>query len=260
MVDHYAKTISPEDLVPLNLFTKDYPVTIDIVYAKKDHKDNYFEQLYHRDSCIMWAHKDIAVITLLAAKIVHKLYGWTIKIDDSLRTVQAQQKMTAYSANIDASLLSKPGQGAHPRAMAIDIEPIDQSGTPVNMGTAFDHFTADVKKDGNPAERSFTNFKLPLQQCEQIWTNRARLEFAMRQAAALSELTILPLPQEWWDFRFPTDIWQEYAPLNEDDLPAYQRLLEPDIDICRQILNGERTELTASGITYIKDKLSKITI
>lgn len=260
MNEDTPRKIDPVTLAPLNLLEAHCPITIDIVYAKADHPDNYFEQLYHPECCIMWAHQDIALLTMVAAKLARKRHDWTIKINDCLRPVDAQKNMTAYSTDIDSSLLSAPGQGAHPRAMAIDIEPLDEKGHPINMGTPFDHFVKDVLKDGNPAARDYTNFSEDKALCEHIIENRDKLTATMLDAAEILQIEILPLPQEWWDFRFPVHIWQDYAPLYESDLPNHQKMIDPDISLCKDILSGQRSDLVEQPLTYILEKYNQLNI
>lgn len=163
--------LNVNDIIPLNTFLDDQPIAIDVVYAKADHPDNLFKDLYSPHAEIMWAHKDIAAITLKAAQICHHLYGWTMKINDCLRPVEAQEAMETYG--YDPSLVSLPGSGAHPRAMAIDIEPMDENGDRVYMGTSFDYFEQDATK-GNPAARNYTRFEAPIETREEIFANRRK--------------------------------------------------------------------------------------
>jgi len=226
--------IDANEIIPLNLLVDDFPIDIDVVYAKTDHPDNHFPNLYDPNAQIMWAHKDIAAVTLLAANICHDLFGWRFKINDCLRPVEAQEGMAQYG--YDPSLVSTPGSGAHPRAMAIDIEPIDQNGMAVPMGTAFDYFTDDI--NDNPAARDYTRFKGSAHDVYEIWTNRQRLEFAMRFAATTLGQEILPLPQEFWDFRETEEKWSPFAPLHEADLQPCQRLIDVDITAMENVLAG----------------------
>jgi D-alanyl-D-alanine dipeptidase len=225
------KQISHEDLLPLNLFSGKYPICIDLVYAKATHLDNNFVGLYHPSATMLWMHKDLVPILLLSSVICSHSLRWVIKVNDCLRPVEAQAKMAEYGYN--PMLVAPPGAGAHPRAMAVDIEPMSEDGELVDMGTPFDSFTRDLAY--NPAAREFTDFKAhSAQEILDIRANRAALETAMRIAADAFYQTILPLPQEWWDFRFierkqPSGargmFWNDYSPLSEASLPPYMRLV-----------------------------------
>lgn len=228
-----AKSLNPTDFTSLNLFEKSFPIKIDLVYANPSHEDNHFKNLYHCEATQLWAHKDIAPIVLLASLIVNKQFGWTLKINDCLRPIEAQQQMSRYG--YDPALVSTPGSGAHPRGMAIDVEPIDRHGNIVNMGTPFDYFSPCI--DDNPAARNYTRFKTDsIEDLFLIRGNRDNLETAMRMAADMLNQRLLPLPQEWWDFRFEdgndestrrSDVtyWSDYSPISENDFPAYMHLV-----------------------------------
>jgi len=115
-------------------------------------------------------------------------------------------------------LLSPPGKGGHPRGMAVDIVLVDKQGKEADMGTAFDYLTPD--RANNPAARSYKNFS------KEILANRQLLEGCMMQAAAECGVGLLPLPQEWWDFRFLPDHSNRYAPVHDRDLPAHMRVTD----------------------------------
>ena len=84
------------------------------------------------------------------------------------------------------------------------------------MGTAFDHLTTDPAV--NPAARDYQVFPA------NVLENRDYLEQLFMRAAEVSGRQILPLPSEWWDFRFPHDYSSQFAPISDDDLPAEMRM------------------------------------
>ena len=215
--------INPFNLVPIDVF-RDFPIEIDVVYANKDHPNNGFGQIYALNASL-WCNKDLCKIVLHAAVALNKRYGWKLRVLDCLRTVEAQTRMSG--RGIDEALVSAPGQGAHPRAMAIDIEPIDADGVRVEMGTPFDFFADDLSD--NKAARNYTQFG-SYSNTDLIRLNRAKLETAFSWAGTKAEnraFHIVPLKQEWWDFRFCSDLFERYAPLSEGDLPEYMKLLSP---------------------------------
>lgn len=242
--------IPTADLVPLNVFEEKYPVSMEAVYSNVKNPDNHFKNLYHARAKIIWAHKDLAEITLVASKICSELYGWTLQVNDCLRPVEAQEKMAEYG--YDSSLVSLPGSGGHPRAMAIDIQPIDtKTGEFVEMGTPFDYFSDDPKAD-NPAARDYEKFGFSIHVENEIMLNRSKLEFAMRKAAIVVGKEIVPLPQEWWDFRFPQEVSGQYAPFKEADLQPYQRLIKPDLEGVEKILAGQYPDEVKSTIETLE--------
>ena len=226
------KKIEAGDFIPLNIFEGVYPVVVDLVYACKGHPDNRFPGLYHADASLLWMHQDLLPVVLLAAKLCHAQHGWLLKVNDGFRPVEAQQRMAAYG--YDPQLVSSPGAGAHPRGMAVDLQPVDRNGEPVDMGTPFDYFTSDPQD--NPAARDRMWFTgRGSHGAAQIRAHREALTTAMRIAAEAFGQRLLPLPQEWWDFRFEegrdgrrdgATYWGDYEPVSEKDLPAYMRLVE----------------------------------
>lgn len=238
-------TVSPDDLLPFNAFADHHPIEIDIVYAKPDHPHNLFGQLYPAGTDIMWGHKDILQITLIAAHLCHRAYGWMLSLKDCYRPVDAQRKMQDF--NVHPSLLSAPGQGGHPRGMAIDIVPLDHNGHTVDMGTPFDYFAPDPDRH-NPAARNFTD--LP----HEVIQNRTQLQNAMCDAARRCDLDILPLPQEWWDFRFMPAVVRAHSPIDENDLYPFQRVMRSTTKWNFAILSDQYSAEITENIKEIERK------
>ena len=211
------KKIAMSDLVAFAPFTARFPFTCDLVYAQGDHPENLFGQIYHPTAEI-WGHRDIVRICLLAAIRLRDRFGWTLVIKDCLRTVEAQEligKAPISLANpqwfVAPRMMSPPGMGAHPRAMAVDISVKD-----VDMGTVFDSMTPLSARDYKDFPKAVLN-------------NRQNLQDIMVGAAADLGLPLHPLSNEWWDFRFPDEMYIQYAPLAEADLLSHQKMTQrPD--------------------------------
>ncbi|HEU4839166.1 MAG TPA: M15 family metallopeptidase [Micavibrio sp.] len=203
-----SKVIDPRDLVPMDLLAGE-PMAIDLVYANAGHPENIFgAAVYHPDARLI-LHKDLARIVLLAARLLHAQYGWTLILKDGLRPVEAQAALIEtgiVKANPhwlgEPRLLSGPGMGGHPRGMAIDV-----SVEGVDMGTVFDAMIPQ-------SARSYRGFD------PDILENRARLEMAFVESARKLGLPLLPLASEWWDFRLPAAYSGTFAPLSDADLPG----------------------------------------
>ncbi len=201
-------------LVPLNLFTGDAPIDIDVVYAKPDHPDNQFRGLYH-PAARMFAHVRLVPVILAAARLAHARHGWRLKLNDCFRPVEAQARMFAYG--FPEELVAPPGRGGHPRGMAIDIEPLNADDDLVPMGTAFDFFADDLAQ--NPAARDWTDFGPPSMSA-QILQNRQNLDACLFDAAAQCGEVLVGYASEWWDYRFPREVFEAYPALSEAALPA----------------------------------------
>lgn len=209
----------------MDIYETDHPVRIDLVYADAAHPENIFKTALYRPGARLWLHRDLADIMLRAATIIHDSWGGVLVFKDGLRTIEAQAAMQQtpivkanpqWSADGPDRLLSPPGCGGHPRGMAVDVTVADEQGREWDMGTAFDHLTADPAD--NPAARAYSALPPP------VLENRRRLEDSILQAAAERGREILPLPAEWWDFRFPASYSEQFTPLSDDDLPPAMRM------------------------------------
>lgn len=218
------KTIEPDALLPMDLAAGIFPLQINLVYAA-DAPPNIFGKIY-ADDARLWLHNDLARIVLLASLLCKRQNGCEFVLYDGLRTAQAQAAMAA-SDIVQANphwmeaprLLSPPGAGAHPRAMAIDIGLMGEDGALLDMGTVFDHLAENASPERNPAHRDYVHLE------PEHAKNRAILDGAMQTAADLLDFPLYPLPQEWWDFRLPEDIYSAYAPLSDVDLPPEMRMV-----------------------------------
>jgi len=220
-----TKTIDPLDIIAFDDFTQDYPILVDLVYADADHKDNIFKQAIYKPNTKCWGHKDMVRLTLRAAEICFEETGYIFEIKDCLRPMEAQAVMMETEivrANPQWTmepdrLLSPPGKGGHPRGMAVDIILKDNMGAEIDMGTNFDFLTED--RTNNPAARNYTNFS------EDVLNNRQILEKAMMTAAAEMKRALLPLPSEWWDFRFMPDETIAFTPISDKSLPKDMQMM-----------------------------------
>ena len=202
---------------------RDFHYRVELAYAQND---NFLfkEKIYH-DSAKLWLHKDLAEIVKTAAKDCFNRYKMRFVLYDGLRTTDAQEAMSktqAARANPhwmeEPRLLSPPGVGGHPRGMAIDIGLETLEGTLVDMGTVFDYLAENAHPEHNPAHREHNH-------PSEIMNNRKLLDDPMNRAADKLNRELFLLPQEWWDFRLPPHISNQYAPISENDLPPDMRLL-----------------------------------
>lgn len=226
MANNNLKRIDPSELLAFDDFTATHPLKVDLVYAQPDHVDNMFKTGIYRPDARMWGHRDLVQIILAAANICHKKTGWIFEVKDCLRTVEAQALMCktdivkAHPQWLEepGRLLSPPGQGGHPRGMAVDIVLVDLNGDEIDMGTSFDFLTED--RNNNPAARNYTQLS------SAVLEHRRILEDSMMQAAKEAGRELLPLPQEWWDFRFPRDYTAGFEPIRDASLPPGMRMTE----------------------------------
>ena len=94
----------------------------------------------------------------------------------------------------------------------------DAAGNLLDMDTPFDFLAGDSSAEANPAHRDYRNMT------DEVKLNRAMLTDAMTGAAEKLDTPLLPLPQEWWDFRLMPEFYERYMPLRDSDLPPAMRL------------------------------------
>lgn len=217
------KRIQPDELICMDEQASRYHYRVELAYARADNL-LFGEQIY-RENSKLWLHHSLADIVCSAAQKCHNQYNLRFVLYDGLRTVDAQEAMMHTQRVQDnphwleePRLLSSPGGGGHPRAMAIDIGLETLTGEEIDMGTAFDYLTENAHPDHNPAHRGYNH-------TQEILDNRKILDNCMRKAAQELKTELFPLPEEWWDFRLPVHITECYAPLHEHDLPEEMRLM-----------------------------------
>ncbi len=206
----------------MNDYCKDYNFRIDLAYA--DPENLAFGEKIYRDDAKFWLHKDFAELVLRAAHICFFKYDLCFVLYDGLRTVTAQEAMlNTKRARENPHWLEKPrlfappGAGGHPRGMAIDLTIETPDGILLDMGTAFDHLTKKSDPLENPAHRKHPHN-------EKILNNRKMLNDSMLQAADECGKPLFLLPEEWWDFRFHSIVYNQYKALSDEDLPDDMRL------------------------------------
>jgi len=225
------KQIDSNELIAMDIYADgsdhSVPLAIDLVYSDAAHPENIFETALYRQDARLYLYRPFADIVLRAAALIHERDGSVLVLKDGLRPVEAQQAMQEtpivranpqWSADGPDRLLSPPGKGGHPRGMAVDVTIAHPDGMEWDMGTPFDYLTTDPAL--NPAARDYRDL------APDILANRATLEGAFLQAAAQCGYEILPLPSEWWDFRFPSRVSEQYAPIHNADLPPDMRMIK----------------------------------
>lgn len=216
--------IDPADLIPMDLFLTTEPFSIDVMYAGPA---SFCGPVY-KPSARLSLHCDMAEIILVAARLVRDRIGGTLELYDGLRTTTAQRLICDtpivkahphWTAEGPLRMFAPPGKGGHPRGMAIDLSVRDSNGALLDMGTVVDALPeGGADPDSNPAHREYVHLT------QNVKNNRDILTNALRDAAQMFERPMRPLPSEWWDYRFPDDVYMRYAPLADEDVPPSLRL------------------------------------
>lgn len=183
---------------------------IHLAYAR--HDNLLFKERIYKAEATLWLYKDLADIVKLAAQQCFERYKIRFVVYDGLRTIEAQEAMMKTKRALEnphwmeePRMLSVPGSGGHPRGMAVDIGLESIDGVLLDMGCAFDYMGAEAHRDylHNP----------------EIIENRRILDSCMVNTASALGHELFLLPQEWWDFRFPAALYEQFVPLSDKTLP-----------------------------------------
>ena len=205
------QTINADDLIDMAVYADECGYEIEVMYADAAHPFNIFGQAVYASDAPLLLHKSFAPIVQNAAKLCRERSDYRMILHDGLRPCdrqQAIQETDLVRANPNwlqdipgrGRLFSPPGRGAHPRGMAIDISLKDNNGNSLDCGTKVDEMSPlSARKVEGLSETAKTN--------------RALLDGCMLDAAKTLDLPLFLLPAEWWDFRFPADLYNQYAPI-----------------------------------------------
>ncbi len=163
---------------------------------------NKFGQAYRSGAPIL-LHQTLADIVVDAAIDLKNAQGWSLRVYDGLRTIDAGTLMFANADPkwLQAGLLAKPGNSAHNRGLAVDSSIVDGKGCEIER---FDHL------DMESNHRDYAGGKVSAFQKEARLTK----ERAFQRAALKSGTIIAPLLSEYWDDRPPgseADLWRVMA-------------------------------------------------
>ncbi|MCK5374599.1 MAG: D-Ala-D-Ala dipeptidase [Alphaproteobacteria bacterium] len=213
-----AKAIYSHDLLCMNNMAEEYNYRVDLAYAREDNL--LFGERIYKENARLWLYKDLAKVVWLAAKNCYSKHNLRFILYDGLRPVDAQKAMMHTRRAKENPhwmeeplLLSMPGNGGHPRGMAIDIGLEDENDQLIDMGCPFDFMTENSYPEYNQAHRAY-NAHSPT-----VYQNQNILNDAMSNAAKILKIGITPLAEEWWDFRLDKHFYEQFKPLSEADLP-----------------------------------------
>ncbi len=216
--------VAPADLVPMDLFLGHEAVQVDVMYAGPAS----FCGIVYKSSARLSLHRDMAEVILAASRLIRDRIGGSLELYDGLRTTTAQAVICDtpvvkahphWTAEGPLRMFAPPGKGGHPRGMAIDLSVRNADGELLDMGTIVDALPeGGADPDSNPAHREYTRLT------DKVKKNRDILTAAMIDAATMFGRPMRPLPSEWWDYRFPDDVYMRYSPLADEDVPPSLRL------------------------------------
>ncbi len=174
-----SASISAQELPSDTTFVRLKDYSNDFVYDMKyATEDNFLKvQVYDCAECYLRLKTVKALIT--ANEKFLKL-GYKIKLFDCYRPLSVQKKMWKIVSNPE--YVADPAKGSiHNRGGAVDITLVDETGTELDMGTAFDFF-------GKEAAHNYDGLS------KEILKNRKKLRKIMLKSGFKS------FDSEWWHY------------------------------------------------------------
>lgn len=175
----------------VNIAQADSSIAIDLMYTRAD---NFTGQVLYDDLHEAYLHPDAMKGLLQAQRELKKRHpAYRLIVYDAARPMSVQQKMwNTVKGTPKYIYVSNParGGGLHNYGLAVDISILDETGTPLPMGTPVDHLGSEAHIT-HEAEL-VKNGKMTRAELE----NRCLLRSVMRAAGFRA------LPSEWWHFNW----------------------------------------------------------
>ena len=165
-----------EDLVDISSYDN---LLFDIKYATKTNFTG--SKIYEKPITIL--HKD-AAIKLQYAITCAMENGYKLKIFDSFRPYESQQKLWNFMPNPDYVSNPETGPSTHCRGIALDLTLVDVTNKELDMGTEFDEFSSKSHHNSNEIT-------------QQQRGNRITL------AGIMSISGFQSIRTEWWHYQLP---------------------------------------------------------
>lgn len=180
-----------ESLGFVNIAEADSTIAVDLMYT---HADNFTGQVLYEDLREAYLHPDALRGLLRAQQELKKRHPhYRLIVYDAARPMSIQQKMwNTVKGTPRYIYVSNParGGGLHNYGLAVDISILDETGTPLPMGTKVDHLGIEAHITDEAA--LVRSGKMTAQE----QANRQLLRSVMRTAGFRT------LPSEWWHFNW----------------------------------------------------------
>lgn len=180
-----------ESLGFVNIAEADSTIAVDLMYT---HADNFTGQVLYEDLREAYLHPDALRGLLRAQQELKKRHPhYRLIVYDAARPMSIQQKMwNTVKGTPRYIYVSNParGGGLHNYGLAVDISILDETGTPLPMGTKVDHLGIEAHITDEAA--LVRSGKMTAQE----QANRQLLRSVMRTAGFRA------LPSEWWHFNW----------------------------------------------------------
>lgn len=175
----------------VNIAKADSTIAVDLMYT---HADNFTGEVLYEDLHEAYLHPDALEGVLRAQQELKKRHPrYRLIVYDAARPMSIQQKMwNTVKGTPRYIYVSNParGGGLHNYGLAVDISILDETGTPLPMGTKVDHLGPEAHITDEAA--LVRSGKMTAQE----QANRQLLRSVMRTAGFRA------LPSEWWHFNW----------------------------------------------------------
>ncbi|MDR2894445.1 MAG: M15 family metallopeptidase [Alistipes sp.] len=169
----------------------DSTIVVDMIYATAD---NFVGEVLYEDITRAFLHPEAAAAVVEAQRLLaEKSPGARLVVYDAARPMSVQGRMHDKVAGTDKHIyVSNPanGGGLHNYGLAVDVSIIGPYGSPLDMGTPFDHL--DVEANIDREEELVARGAISPEARE----NRILLREVMTGAGWMT------LRSEWWHFNF----------------------------------------------------------
>lgn len=173
----------------VDVSTLDTTLCVRLMYARAD---NFLKKAVYQGITRAWLRPEAARMLAAANRALKKEHpAWTLIVYDAARPLSVQRRMwQQVRGTANTNYVSNPanGGGLHNYGMAVDVGVVDETGTPLPMGTPVDYFgpeahttrEEELLKDGRITRAAYENRQL--------------LRRIMRAAGFRT------IPYEWWHF------------------------------------------------------------
>ncbi len=187
----------------VNIHDLDTSIRVDLRYGSTN---NVWEEDLYQGFDKAYFQKEVAEMLVKAQAELRKEHPtYRLLVWDATRPRHVQQKLflSLYGTPKQRYVATPSKNALHTYGAAVDLTVCDESGTPIDMGTDFDHFgeLAELRHE----KRLRQSGKLTMQQQKNRWILRA----------AMRKINFHTIPNEWWHFNafYKSEVWAKYSPI-----------------------------------------------
>ncbi len=199
---HYLEALFLENKL-VNIHDLDTSIQVNLRYGSTDNV--WEEDLYGGFDKAFFQPEVAEMLVEVQKQLKSEHPQYSLLIWDATRPRHVQQKLfTSLYGTPKQRYVATPSKNAlHTYGAAVDLSLCDSLGTPIDMGTDFDHFgeLAELRHEKRLREAGV----LTMQQQKNRWILRA----------AMRKVNFHTIPNEWWHFNafYKSEVWAKYQPI-----------------------------------------------